>query len=188
MTVLFSVLVEGPDRVGKTTLVSHLSHMLDLPTFKSPNEREVFKHGGRQSLVFDYGLTHFLTQTNHHFIADRSYVSEWVYSRVFKRDTDHELLERIDLAHSLLGTRVLYIVSSVEPVEKDDLVPDGMYDQVVQGYREFLEWTSCRVYGIDTSLMLEEFTRGGDISPQVAQRCFEMLTDVPERERKHYEP
>ena len=48
-----SLIVIGPDRVGKTTLVKHLSEMTGIPSFKCPTEKQIFQDGGRSSLVFD---------------------------------------------------------------------------------------------------------------------------------------
>ncbi len=83
-----SILVVGPDRVGKTTLVQHMSRITGIPAFKCPSEKQIFKDGGRSSLAFDYTLTHFMEQTGVRFISDRAYPCEWVYSQVFDRDTD----------------------------------------------------------------------------------------------------
>lgn len=165
MTDVRSIIVEGPDRVGKTTIVKHLSQWMYLPAFKAPSEKIIFKEGGRQSLVFDYTLTHFLAQTGHRFISDRSYPSECVYSKVFERDTDWDLLNRIDEAHSSIGTTILYLYSSTEPTEKDDLVPDGMYWTVKERYDWFRDWTDCRVVSYDTADMLKAFGEGYDDSP-----------------------
>lgn len=170
-----SLLVVGPDRVGKTTLVGHLSRMTGIPSFKCPSEKQIFKQGGRSSLAFDYTLTHFLSQTGYRFISDRAYPCEWVYSRVFERETDDELLQRIDLAHANLGTVILLIKSSTVPHEEDDLVSRDDYPRVVGMYEAFRNWTSCEVVTIDTAKMLDYFRYGGDISEQVAEEVLEII-------------
>lgn len=170
-----SLLVVGPDRVGKTTLVRHLSAMSGVPAFKCPSEKQIFKEGGRSSLAFDYTLTHFLAQTDYRFISDRGYPCEWVYSRVFKRDTDDQLLELIDAAHANLGTQILYVHSMDPPTEEDDLVPKEMYWDVSLRYQSFIGWTECNVLSVDTSQMLQAYRNGGDISKHVAEEVFERL-------------
>lgn len=170
-----SILVVGPDRVGKTTLVQHMSQMTNIPAFKCPSEKQIFKQGGRSSLAFDYTLTHFIHQTGYRFISDRAYPCEWVYSRVFGRETDQELLEKIDEQHTNLGTKILFAYSSEEPREEDDLVPSEKYWDVVLGYRQFMDWTNCDVAIVDTARMLRSYQDGGDISKYVAEEVLEML-------------
>lgn len=170
-----SLIVIGPDRVGKTTLVKHLSDLSGVPAFKCPSEKQIFKDGGRSSLVFDYSLTHFLSQTKYRFISDRGYPCEWVYSKVFNRDTDGQLLEMIDQAHAKLDTKILYVHSMEPPTEEDDLVPSDRYWDVSLGYQSFCMWTGCDVVQVDTSRMLQAYRDGGDISKHVAEEVFEML-------------
>ncbi len=166
-----SVIVVGPDRVGKTTIVSHLSKMLAIPSFKFPSEKEIFKTDGRSSLTFDYGLTHFLSQTGYRFVSDRGHPCEFAFSRCFNRPTDRDLLRRIDTAHAKLGTIVLYVSTENPPIEEDDLVPKSLFDSVKQSYDRFGDWTSCRFVPVMTDDMLEEYSNGRDISERVAHEC-----------------
>lgn len=171
-----SVLVVGPDRVGKTTLVQRMHEVTKIPTFKCPSEKQIFKQGGRSSLAFDYTLTHFMAQTGYRFISDRAYPCEWVYSQVFDRETDHELLRMIDTAHANLGTIILYVHSSEPPHEEDDLVSKEDYPKVWQKYGEFIyNWTQCQTVKVDTANMLQAYRDGGDISESVAQEVLELL-------------
>lgn len=145
-----SILVEGPDGVGKTTISRALGERLGLPVFKFPDEAKVFRTGQDGWLKFDLGLTYFLDQTDQHFISDRSYVSEFVYAHAFDRDTNWDMIERIDEMHSRLGTTILYLYSSVQPAEIDELVPPEKYWHVKSWYDKFCNWTSCRVIKFDT--------------------------------------
>lgn len=169
------LLVVGPDRVGKTTLVQHLSRKLHVPSFKCPAEKQIFKLGGRSSLAFDYTLTHFIKQVGCRFISDRAYPCEWVYAKVFNRETDDQLLDLIDQAHANLGTKILYVHSIDPPTEEDDLVPSDKYWDVSFKYQDFCGWTNCDVLTVDTSRMLEAFRCGGDISELVADEIIERL-------------
>lgn len=168
-----SIIVVGPDRVGKTTTVKNLAKLTGLPTFKAPAEKKIFKEGGRQSLAFDYTLTHFLSQTGTRFISDRGYPCEWVYAGVFDRDTDWDLLDSIDVQHGNLGTVIVYLWSSIVPTEEDDIVPKDMYWQVVDRYDEFCQRTTCRLVSYDCCDMLLEFEKGGDISSHVASKILD---------------
>lgn len=173
-----SILVIGPDGVGKTTVARRMSEVTGIPVFKCPAERQIFHEGGRSSLAFDYMLTHFLQQTGYRFISDRAYPCEWVYSRVFGRETDGGLLERIDTGHAHLGTRILYLRSSVLPAHEDDLVPPERYWDVRACYDRFAAWTSCVVFEYDTACSLH--LTGRERADHDAEAC---LTLLGEKER-----
>ncbi len=149
-----SILIEGPDGVGKTTIAKKMSELTHIPTFKATQEKFIFFNDGIQSLAFDYMLTQFLKQTGYRFLSDRSYVSEFCYAKVFGRRSDEHLLGDIDFEHSELGTKILYLYSSVQPVEPDDIVPSDRYWDVKNAYDEFCRWTLCRVLKYDTSQSL----------------------------------
>ena len=185
-----SILVEGPDGVGKTTVCAHMSEMTGIPVFKAPSEKRIFREGGRQSLAFDHTLVSFLEQTGYRFISDRCYISELVYSKVFGRETDMGLLRLIDDAHARLGTMVLYLYSSELPAREDDLVPTEKYWDVKAGYDAvFKEWSHIGGYGpggpspsyavqLDTAEMLRAYQGGGDISREFATKCLHMLGEI----------
>ncbi len=168
-----SVIVIGPDGVGKTTVVAKMHELTGIPTFKSPGEKRIFREGGRSSLAFDYNMTFFLGQTGFRFISDRGYPCEWVYSRVFKRDTDTQLLELIDTGHSIIGTKILYLYASVQPTEPDDIVPADKYWDVKDAYDRFAEWTSCELVKYDTAQSLH--LKGNERAMFDTTSCMEML-------------
>jgi GTPase SAR1 family protein len=171
-----SIIVVGPDGVGKTTLVRSISKRLGIPSFKCPSEKQIFRQGGRSSLAFDYTLTHFLRQTGHRFISDRGYPCEWVYSTVFGRETDMELLGEIDTQHALLGTRILYLYSSVTPFEEDDIVPSEKYYDIRDTYDTFVGWTHCRLIKMDTANMLTEYHQNSrDVSGLFAAEAIRLM-------------
>lgn len=173
-----NVLVVGPDRVGKTTIVKHLSKLLGIEAFKCPAEKDIFLKMGDNShltLWFDKMLAHFLMQTGYRFISDRAYPCEFVYSQVFGRKFDHEMFGETEWIHSQIGTVILYLYSSKQPVEPDDIVPSDRYWDVVRKYDEFCEQTPVRVVKFDTSRMLDAFGDGTDISEEIAQECLKLI-------------
>lgn len=176
-----SIIVIGPDGVGKTTVVNTMSKFTGIPTFKSPNEKEIFRNGGRSSLAFDYTLTHFLRQTEYRFISDRGYPCEFVYASVFGRDTDEELIWKIDENHAAMGTMILYLYSSIQPSEPDDIVPSDMYWTVKEGYDRFVSLTKCDVFTYDTAQSLH--LSGRERAEFDTSNCLEMLADFQSASR-----
>ena len=175
MTNKESIIVVGPDRVGKTTICNRISEMTGVPIFKCPSEKEIFKNGGVGSLTFDYTLTHFLQQTGYRMISDRGYPCEWVYSTIFKRSSDWGKLGEIDARHSLIGTKIVFIHSSEVPREEDDLVPSEFYGKIVDGYRLFCDLSLCDVYEFDSKDMLQAFYDGEDISNDFSEMILNQI-------------
>jgi hypothetical protein len=77
-------------------------------------------------------------------VFDRSYPSEWVYSKVFNRSTDYNLLRKIDDAYSHLGSKIVVTHRS-----NYDNVTDE-FNEVVENikkideqYYSFMSWTNC---------------------------------------------
>jgi AAA domain len=175
-----SIIVIGPDGVGKTTVCAHLSAMTGIPVWKSRIEKRIFKgelskfaDGG--SLVFDIQFADLIYQTGCRFISDRGYPCEKVYAQVFGRKTDEGLLTAIDQSHEEVGTKILYLYSSVLPTREDDLVPSAKYWDVKAAYDKFVEWTGLDGIAGDTHEMLRVYQEGGDMSLQFAQECWEKL-------------
>lgn len=168
-----SIIIVGPDGVGKTTVAKRMSELTNIPTFKCPSEKQIFRDGGRSSLAFDYTLTHFLSQTGYRFISDRGYPCEFVYSLVFERETDMDMLLRIDEAHANLGTKILYLYASVQPTEPDDIVPSDKYWDVKKMYDHFAFWSDCHVVQYDTAQSLH--LTGREREDFDTLKCLELL-------------
>lgn len=172
-----TILIVGPDGVGKTTIANRMSQLIHMPVFKCPTEKAIFRSGGAGSLVFDYTLTHFLEQTGTRFISDRSYPCEWVYSTVFGRATDTDLIWRIDERHANLGTKILYLYSSIQPVEPDDIVPSDKYWPIKDMYDKFADLTACKVVRFDTADSLH--LSGLEREMYDTTKCMDLLGVTP---------
>lgn len=142
------VLMEGADGVGKTTLGREVARRLDLPYFRMPSQHENWRAGRFiDALRFDQTyLTEFLRQTGHSAVIDRAWPSEWVYSRVFRRDTDRSLLEELDRAWAGMGAWIIIpLRQHLERVRGDELVPSDRLKEVQDTYLEFAGWSRCNV-------------------------------------------
>jgi thymidylate kinase len=89
----------------------------------------------------------YLKQSGASIILDRSFPSEWVYSRALERHTDHDMLRMVDTMYAELGTKiVLARRSSYEGIIDDEfrVLDSKMLQRVDELYAEFSEWTSCQ--------------------------------------------
>lgn len=169
-----TIIVCGPDGVGKTPIAHAMAHQLGVPYFKVSIEKAIFRREqGPETLWFDLLLTQFLEQADCGMVSDRGYPCEWVYSQVFKRETDHSRLREIDECHAALGTKVVVLYSSETPTKVDELVPRELYGDILDRYREFMRWTRCDVMRYDTSKSLAAIEQlEGDLASAVGQGPF----------------
>jgi len=144
---------EGPDRCGKSEISSELARRLGHAYFKNTDEwstdlrtPEYFKN------LLVYGgtfLTTFLEQVKPNVIMDRYYPSEWVYSRVFGRDSNEDVLRKIDSKFSEAGGQIIICRRKSYKGIKDDLhdyVDSDMLKKLDEQYENFSKWTSCKTF------------------------------------------
>jgi len=146
------LVLEGCDRCGKTEIAKELSAHLGVPTFKNTGEWDTdLKDSSYFKNLLLYGgtfLIDFIEQTKPSAIFDRYYPSEWVYSRYFKRETNDEILRKIDKKFAAAGGKIVLCRRKSYAGIRDDL-HSYIDDQVLEGidklYAEFEAWTSCPV-------------------------------------------
>jgi thymidylate kinase len=146
------IILEGPDCCGKTNIAHELSRIFEIPYFKNTNEWEYFEKDDSYFLnALKYSEpfnTSFFKQTGTSVILDRSYPSEFVYSRLFNRDTDLELLKKIDIAYSELGTKIIIPTrtSYVGLIDQFGRITEDVLVRADKLYTEFSKWTACDVF------------------------------------------
>jgi hypothetical protein len=142
------ILFEGPDGVGKTSIAKGLSQATGIPYFKMNSEHDNWRKGKfREALEFDQTyLSQFLRQTGCSVIIDRAWPSEWVYSRVFKRDTNHLILQQLDLEWAALGAKIIIPWrQDYSKNREDELIPKEKLKSIHDKYFDFIRWTKCNV-------------------------------------------
>jgi len=144
---------EGPDRCGKTEMATELAKRLDIPYFKAANEKENWTAGLlKDSLWFDYTLPQFLKATKVSCVFDRSYPSEWVYSQVFGRKTNMNMLEKTDKQFADLGAKIFIPYRTDYTGYVDDVEEvNGRFGDIHSKYLEFEYWTNCSTMWIDVT-------------------------------------
>jgi len=141
------IFAEGPDGVGKTEISKRLSKELNIPYFKVNTEKSNWKNNSfDKSLPFDILLPQFVKQTSTSFISDRGYISEWVYSSVFNRNSDGPALEKIDREWADQGAIALVLFRNSYDCVVDELVTSSEnFRELHEMYHLFIERTKCHV-------------------------------------------
>ena len=143
------IIFDGPDVCGKTEMAKELSRLIKVPYFKNENEWKYFEADPNYfKNALSYGDTFFysyLKQTCSSVILDRSYPSEWVYSKAFLRVTNEEALKAVDTLAYGVNTKIIipYRTSYDGLEDQFSSITPSRLDEIEQLYREFIGWTSC---------------------------------------------
>jgi hypothetical protein len=112
---------------GKTEIAKELSKRMHIPTFKASTEHDSFLNIQgeflKQLQYCDTRVLDLLRQTGHSVIFDRGFPCEWVYSNYFKRQTDIDVIRRLDREYSKLGAKLIVCNRTSYKGIIDDLDP-----------------------------------------------------------------
>ena len=143
---------EGPDRCGKSEIAAELSRQLEVPVFKNTGEWTTdLKDPSYFKNLLVFGgtfLIDFIYQTKPSAILDRHYPSEWVYSRYFDRETDDEILRKVDEKFAKAGGKIVICRRKSYNGIRDDLhsyIDSSTLEGLDSLYEEFAKWTRCEV-------------------------------------------
>jgi thymidylate kinase len=141
------IILDGPDGCGKTNIGQELSRYLGIPYFKVNSEIAHWRQGKfKEALEFDQTyISEFLLQTGYDVIVDRAYPSEYVYSKVFKRETNIEVLKKVDEAFAKMGAVIVIPVKhDYSKNRQDELVENSKLDEIHHEYERFARlFTQC---------------------------------------------
>jgi len=109
------IVVEGPSKSGKSTLIEKLHKTTRIPIWKRPSEIEEFKEKTKSWDLFvldELSLINSINWKNNDLIIDRHpAVSEWVYKEIFGRKSAVPWL-RISLVPE--NTIFIFLIEEVE--------------------------------------------------------------------------
>lgn len=141
------IVMEGPDGCGKTNIGKALADEICVPYFKVETERRNW-HAGEFVKALEHDQTYivqFLEQTGHSVLIDRAWPSEYVYSRVFGRQTNMDVLEEVDGRFAMLDAKIVLCLRNDYSVVQDDLVDSSRLMGIHDAYLDFARWTRCKV-------------------------------------------
>lgn len=148
------VIFEGHDKSGKSTIAKELSKRFNVPYFKV--QRDKYRWDPNANL--DYGteqITQFLEQTGHSVILDRFHGSDYMYNRLFKRETRDEKVFDIDERLSNLNTFIVLCYKNKDAYEDDpedaDFISIDDYTKMTDLYYQFMIDSDCRFIILNTS-------------------------------------
>ncbi len=146
------IIFEGHDCSGKSSIAIELSKILGIPYFKNPKEHEWLKKGKMVDAT-RYGglyLANFIAIAKYPVIMDRGYASEYVYSKVFGRQTDIGAIFEIDRIYADIGAKIVYCYKDDLTDYQDELVDVEHVNAIKVAYEEFFKLTKCEVFRLNT--------------------------------------
>lgn len=142
----------GPDRCGKTEMIKALSKRLNIASYKASDERLAFvSNQGKFINNIRFACParlDLLKQLGSSVIYDRGYPCEWVYSRLYKRETDDAAVQWLDEQYAQMGAIIVMPFRSSYEGIVDDLDPTigkQKLEELQALYDEFAKLTKCRV-------------------------------------------
>lgn len=139
------LIIEGPDRVGKTSLVNALKHKIknvvvikfDGPKAGTPWEmHDEQEHKSRQSLIH----IHHLLNDGKIVILDRSHIGEYVYSKIYNRP-EPKYLNALHKQYVDLNPLIIFIDGKphLENASPIDIFLAGRHKEVANLFWEFFQ-------------------------------------------------
>ena len=132
------ILIDGADKLGKTTVIELLSRKLDLPVIKMPNAAEWIKDGSIEKVSEFYNET-LIQFKDFDFIMDRGFPSSIVYSKVFERQANLDYITRIQ---QILSPKIFIFVGSHRKIEDDIEKHNLEWKRINKEFYEFAEQRS----------------------------------------------
>ena len=147
------IIFDGPDGCGKTNIAEALSDNIGVPVFKNKlewdffddnNSQEYFKTAIRYQHPY---ILSYLEQTGSSVIFDRAHPSEFVYSRVFDRETCMSSLELCDEMSAKMSAKIIIPYrTSYDNVKDEHGVTTEQLIRIEYEYRQFAKLTRCDIY------------------------------------------
>lgn len=137
------IIIEGPDGAGKSTLAKSLAGALDMNILK------MTANGGQSMPEYVQKLK------CDGIIIDRCWVSEQIYSNLFKREPriDDDNAEALTEFCGLAGIPIIVLLPPLHVVisrlnERGDEYADVVCPNIVEIYKRYQEWAEAHPYAI----------------------------------------
>lgn len=142
----------GPDRCGKTTILSQLSKLTNIKVYKSSSEHANFLNAQNkflyESRYADPARFDLIKQLDINVIFDRSYPCEYAYANYYKREYDLLMLKHLDELYSAIDAKIIFCTRKSFYGISDNLdkkLNENALTQISKYYEEFLEQSKCKI-------------------------------------------
>lgn len=145
------IIFDSPDGTGKTHIAQELSRVLGIPYFRMDTQHDNWRKGKfKTALEFDQTyISSFLEQTGHSAIFDRAYPSEFVYSAVYGRETNIDVLRQVDERFARMGAVIVIPLRwNYADSREDEVVARSELPKIHEWYLNFMRWTRCRTVSL----------------------------------------
>lgn len=144
---------DSADNTGKTPLSTEVSRITGIPRFKNDDEHRYFltdpSYFQHAVQYVDTYFFKYLKQSGASIILDRAWPSEWVYSQVLGRQTDHNTLDWLDRFSASMGTKIVIPYrTDYSNMDDYDIIRDRI-TEIDRLYLEFSKWTRCETLRIN---------------------------------------
>ncbi len=109
------IFIEGPDRAGKTHIAKAIAEKYGLAYWKNDDNAEYetpTPDAFANTLKYHYAklptMCKLFMSHGSGVVFDRNYISEWVYSKFFERDTHENIIEDLERKYTEMGAVVIY--------------------------------------------------------------------------------
>lgn len=134
------IYIDGPDRVGKSTVCEMLAKKFYLPIIRMPNTEEILSGNNADreielaSVIYNRTLTQF---KQFGFVMDRGFISSVVYSKIFNRTKKLNYI--FDVAKELNPYTFILVNSDIETLKHrgEDIIPAEYFEALKNTYIEF---------------------------------------------------
>ena len=157
------IVIEGPDKCGKTTYAKQLAKELGVSFCRLPEEplraiifdSEASKPfiGSAQSFLFFAGSQNFWQHAPDDFVLDRDIVSMLVYQSLLHENLDHRLtvnLFQLVVYKHVIPKKIIYLTNGPFEAYSTDQYEQFGYDKIRAAYEVAIRWVELNFPSIET--------------------------------------
>jgi thymidylate kinase len=150
------IIFEGPDLCGKTEIGKALSKELKMSYFKNTAEHNSFREDSftQSAFIESNYLFSLLNQINfpdNGIILDRHMPSEYVYSKVYNRKTNFDLIWETDNKFANLNTTIIYCFKTKYKDFNDEVISFDKIEKIKEMYEDYFSKTKIKVIRLNTT-------------------------------------
>lgn len=146
------ILVEGPDNVGKTTLIRNLKNYFNSNTFSTVHFSHVRQESKKSYESYSYNLyrnmfklaEYHVKELNSCMICDRSHIGEMIYAPLY-RNYDGDYVRRLEEQCEVLNNFVLFTLvgkpKSLKDREDGLSLSNGELNLIIEETKNFKDAT-----------------------------------------------